>query len=90
MNSRRSGPLVAIAMVFAVVAGACQFDPSALEGRCKVIRTFAKDSDINHGRMLPAHGGANGTGLFRRQLFATNAGADLLGEEQRLLARNED
>lgn len=30
MNTRRSGPFVAVALVLAVVAGACQFDPSAL------------------------------------------------------------
>lgn len=40
--------------------------------------------------MLPAHGVGNGTILFRREQLATYPGPDLLREEERLFARDEN
>ena len=56
----------------------------------KVLRAFAKDSDVDHDGMLPAHRSAYRAALFWRERLAPYPGSNLLREEQGLFARDQD
>ena len=67
-----------------------EVDTTTAQGCGKVLRAFAKDCDVDHDGMLPAHRAADGAVLFRRELLTPDPAADLLREEQGLFARDEN